>query len=129
MLLNRILLFLIFLLISDAVTAQTIGETRISLKLENVSLRLAMQRIEDITPFKFVARAEDIENKKGVSLDVKDQPLSKILNRIFSGTGLKYKQLEESIIIKKSLAGETHIDDAGISASSSSKRTIHGSVK
>src|SRR5438128_158410 len=59
--------------------AQKLEEVRVSLQLSHVTLTEAMQRVEALTPFKFLAKAEDIENEKDISLSVKDMPANKVL--------------------------------------------------
>ncbi|MHA4808726.1 carboxypeptidase-like regulatory domain-containing protein, partial [Flavitalea flava] len=81
--------------------AQKLTEVKISLQLHRVSLKEAMLQIERVSPFKFLARAEDIEHEQDVTLMVKDQSVSKVLSLLFKGRNIRYKQVGINIILKK----------------------------
>lgn len=87
--------------------AQELKKVRISLQLHHVPLRQAMERIETLTPFKFFARAEDIENEGDITVDVKDQPLDKVLDQMLNQRNIQYRQVKSTIILKKEPAKNT----------------------
>ena len=70
-------------------------DVRITLQLNDVSLRTAMQRIEDLTTFKFLAKADDVEKELHITINVSNQPLSKILDQILAGRNLEYTRWKE----------------------------------
>jgi hypothetical protein len=98
---GALILISLFSLCSFSCVGQRIETVKITLQLKNASLKEAIQRIESLTPFKFVARADDIENQLDISIDVIDQPLSKVLATILNSKGLEYKQIDGNILIKK----------------------------
>ena len=111
--------------------AQKLEEVKVSLQLSHVTLTEAMQRIEALTPFKFLAKAEDIENEKDISLSVKDMPANKVLRLLFKGRNIQYTQVGTHIILKKESPKQ-----AGTSFSLSDdkwktpeKYTLNGSVR
>src|SRR5688572_26545995 len=57
---------------------QQIDTTRITLQLKDLSLKEAIRQIESLTPFTFLARAEDIEHEMHVTVNENDQPLDKV---------------------------------------------------
>lgn len=91
----------LLLLISISGICQKVEEVQITLKLNDVSLKDAMQEIEAITPFKFLAKAADIENVTHVSIDVKNISLAEALTKILAGRNLFFKQVDRNIIIRK----------------------------
>jgi hypothetical protein len=114
----------IFFLMLNA-SGQGIEKTKITLHLENASLRQAMREIENKTHFKFLAKAEDIEGVSPVSINVQNELLDKILELLFKGRNLEYKQEGENIFIKRS--NEQPIRTS--SAASKKNYSIHGTVK
>jgi len=79
--------------------------TKITLQLSHASLRDAIGKIETLTPFKFLARAEDIEHEKDISLNARQLSLSVVLSQILKGRSLQYRQVGNNIVLKKN-AGE-----------------------
>ncbi|MBC7828734.1 MAG: TonB-dependent receptor [Chitinophagaceae bacterium] len=112
--------------------AQRLENTRISLQLKDVSLKEVIRQIEKLTTFKFVANAEDIESQFHFSIDAVDQPLNKILEKIFAGRSLEYKQVEGNILIKKSV-GKKYTPVSGNNGNNESsgnmKYSLHGTIK
>ncbi|HEY6899307.1 MAG TPA: TonB-dependent receptor [Puia sp.] len=110
--------------------AQKLEDVRISLQLNHVSLKETLHQIEELTPFKFLARAEDVEKEQDITVAVKNQSVTKILQLVFRGRDIQYKQVGVNIILKK---GATR--RAGNSAPSvyqikpPAKFTISGAVK
>jgi hypothetical protein len=124
---NFIFFSFIFLLPINSMS-QKLENVRINLQLKDVSLREAILSIEAATPFKFLAKAEDIEHEHHITIMVKDQPLNKILDKIFAGRNLEYKQIDKNILIKRSSqkpppVSHTNKDTDG------QKYVLHGTIK
>jgi len=109
--------------------AQPTEEVRISLKLDHASLKQVIQAIEVVTPFKFVARTEDIEAEKNISINVTDRPLSEVLQLLFKGRNIEYKLFKTNIILKR--PAEKKPASYGLPASlrTPEKYTLSGSVR
>jgi len=122
-------IFSLFFLSAIPAICQRIEDTRITLQLKDVPLKDAIRQIENLTPFKFLAKAEDIENEFHVTIDARDQPLNKILETIFSGRNLEYKQIDKNILLKKTVAESNYPLAAAGSNISNEKYSIHGTVK
>ena len=93
--------------------------------MQNVSLPQALREIEAKTPFKFLAKAEDIEGGAPVSINVQNELLNKILDGLFRARNLEYKQDGVNIFIKRS-------NERAVRTSSTSSRknySVHGTVK
>ena len=112
--------------------SQNPDDIKISIKLDHASLKETIRRIEALTPFKFLASAEDVEREKDITLTVKDQSVSKVLQLIFKGRNIQYKQVGVNLILKKDK--EPVKKTAGTSISSTpgwkvEKYTVSGTVK
>ena len=79
--------------------AQRLEDVKITLQLNHASMTEALREIESRTPFKFLARAEDIEHQQDITLAVKDQSVAKVLETLFSGRNLQYKRVGVNIIL------------------------------
>ena len=129
----RTLLFLIirgilFFLMSSRVHAQRIEDVRISLDLEDVSLKTAIKRIETLTPFKFLAKADDIENVFHITINVRNEPVHDVLKKILTTRGLDFKQVDGNIVIRKSIT-KSPGSNITIPLNKSQQYSIHGTVK
>src|SRR5262249_32498330 len=58
---------------------QRVEDVKISIRLNHSTMKDAIREIEMLTPFKFLARAEDIESEQDITLDAKDQSVARIL--------------------------------------------------
>ena len=116
------------LLTSDG-KAQELENTRLSLQLKNAPLKDALQRIETLTPFKFIARAEDIEDEYNLTLNLKDQPLSRVLPLVFKGRNITYKQVGLNIVLKKEAPKKEPVLVTPIALKTPEKYTISGTIR
>lgn len=119
----------IILLIPFYGLAQRVEDVRISLQLKDVPLKEVIRHIENLTPFKFVAKAEDIEKEFHFSIDVIDQPLSKVFEKIFEGRNLEYKQIDKNILIKRSSRKINAIMPVNSGTAVSQKYSLYGTIK
>ena len=72
---------------------------RISLQLNDVSLHTVIQQIESLTPFRFLAKAEDIEREAHISIQATNQPVSDILKQVLTGRNLQFRQSGTNILL------------------------------
>lgn len=127
-LMNQVILFSLFVL-PLGVFAQRIQDVKISLDLKNVSLKTALQSIETLTPFKFLAKAEDIEAGPTVTVVVRDQSVQNVLETILTKRNLQFEQVEKNILIKK-IGGNGKNNSLALPISSApGKYSVHGTVK
>ena len=75
-------------------------DVKITLSLQNVKLEKVFHRIETITDYKFVYKDKEIEYNKQVSIKADKQPLTVVLDQLFSKTGIKYNMSEKHIVLK-----------------------------
>ena len=81
--------------------SQRVEDVKISIRLDHSSMKDAIREIERLTPFKFLARAEDVEPEQDINLDVKNRSVASILQTILKGRDLQYKQVGINIVVKK----------------------------
>lgn len=81
--------------------AQDLSQIKLTLRLKHNSLKEAMQMIEQTTPFKFIARAEDVDAVQDLNLEATGQPLDKVLSQLLKGSNIQFRQMGTNIILKK----------------------------
>jgi hypothetical protein len=94
-------LFFFFLLLPFAGSPQQMQDVRISLEMRDLSLQTVIQRIESLTPFRFLGKAEDIEREKNISIQATNQSVDAILKRILKGRSLTFHQVGTNILLTR----------------------------
>ena len=81
------------------VSAKVEGQERVSIKLNGVEISKALNAIERHSTYRFLynSRLEDIRKK--VSVDASDLEIREVLNKMFTGTDLAYKILDNNLIV------------------------------
>ena len=115
---RKFLCFLFFLL-SFLCHAQRMEDVRISLQLQDVSLQTVIHRIESQTPFRFLAKAEDIERETHISIQATDQSVLNILKQVLTGRNLQFRQVGTNILLTRK---ETN-------TGSGKKFSLHGTIR
>lgn len=90
-----------------------------SIDVKNVTVEHVLKEIERQTPCRFSYAGDILKNLPRVSLKSKKRPVTEILDRIFSGTGLTYKAVSpKSIVILANKKGsDTKGDETGVRTS------------
>jgi TonB-linked SusC/RagA family outer membrane protein len=81
-------------------SAQAILSKDLTLQLDNVSLKEALQQIQEKANTKFVYSSR-ITLKEKISLDIKNQKLSTVLDRLLVPRGISYKVINEQIVLAR----------------------------
>ena len=89
----------LLLLLAPKLSAQ---QEKISLNLNNASLKVFFNEIEKQTEWTFSYRDSEIERKPGITLAVKDSPLADVLNNGLTPAGLLWKIVGDKIVITPS---------------------------
>ena len=87
------------LLLAPKLSAQ---QEKISLNLNNASLKVFFNEIEKQTEWTFSYRDSEIERKPEITLAVKDSPLADVLNSGLTPAGLLWKIVGDKIVITPS---------------------------
>jgi TonB-linked SusC/RagA family outer membrane protein len=108
------------------VSASTYSQhTKLTLELENASIKQVFKNIKKQSEFTFVYNVDDIEKLDKVSLNVSESTVEEILDRCLEGTGMTYKVREKVIIIVPDEAAETILKEP---ASILQEKVISGTV-
>ena len=89
----------LLLLLAPKLSAQ---QEKISLNLNNASLKVFFNEIEKQTEWTFSYRDSEIERKPEITLAVKDSPLADVLNTGLTPAGLLWKIIGDKIVITPS---------------------------
>lgn len=89
----------LLLLLAPTLSAQ---QEKISLNLNNASLKVFFNEIEKQTEWTFSYRDSEIERKPEITLAVKDSPLADVLNTGLTPAGLLWKIVGDKIVITPS---------------------------
>jgi len=103
------------------IRANTYAQTKVSLELNNATVEMAIQAIEQKTDFRFIYKINDIDLVRIISIRVKDQSIDFVLDKLFKGTATDYIVRDTQVILKKPLIEKT---DKSFYA----KKTIKGKV-
>lgn len=101
-LLMRLCLFLIFICsLSFSATISYSQQTKISLNLENASLKDILREIGKKSEFSFWYKNNELNDDQRMSLSIKDQTIDKILDVAFHNQELTYEIKDKVILIYK----------------------------
>ena len=73
--------------------------TRLSLHLKNVSAKTVLSQIEDKSQFYFIYDASVVDVEKEVSIESKNELITKVLDELFEGTNIFYKINDRQIAL------------------------------
>ncbi len=93
---------LTFLLVIAAmlkVSANVEGQERVSLKLDRVEISKALNAIEMHSNYRFLYNSRLEEIRKKVNVDATDSEIREVLTKLFLGTSLAYKMLDNNLIV------------------------------
>ena len=97
----RITIFVLFILIFLFNSGNCYSQnTKISLDLENVTIKEVFDEIQNKTEFKILYMNSEIDLQRKISLKVKKKRIKKILSIIFANTDVAYEIIGNQIILK-----------------------------
>ncbi|WP_223551889.1 TonB-dependent receptor [Aestuariivivens sp. NBU2969] len=94
-------LLLVFSLFQIHATDTYSQNTKVSLTLNEVTIKTALNEIEQKTDYKFLYEKNVFETEKIVSINAKKEKLSKILDNLFKDFNVNIVYLEQQVIIKR----------------------------
>lgn len=116
-----VLVFVLTLQMSASVYSQ---QTKLSLNLSGVTIRQALNQIEDQSKYKFLLQNERLNIDQKIDIHADQENIGDILNEIFANQGISYVITEKNLIIINPSGQE--IVGAG---EVQQPRTINGTVK
>lgn len=100
------LTFLLTVVSLIQIQANTYAQNKkITLDLENVTVREVIDQIESVSDYKFLLNRKDVDLNRTVSIKVKKKPIAAILSRLFKGTDVGHEVLNKQIILRKTVSG------------------------
>lgn len=96
-------------------------KTKVNLELNNTTVETVIETIEQKTDFRFIYKMSDIDLNRVISINVKNQAIDVVLEKLFKGTATDYIIRDTQIILKRPLIEKT-------STTFYVKKTIKGKV-
>lgn len=90
--------------------AQSVLDKRISIELENTTIRSALSRIEKISDAKFLYHSQLVSSREKISLHEENTPLADILDKILSPYEIGYEVSGNQIVLTKLKQSEVQFD-------------------
>mgnify|MGYP000893930994 CR=1 FL=1 len=91
-------LLLVFALFCNTVVIQA---QNVSLKLNNVTVKEAIEAVKKQTGKSFFFNVNDVDLNHRVNIDLKDAPLGKALSQILQGQDIDYEVKDNHIVLSK----------------------------
>jgi len=96
----KLTILLIFLAISQIMAVETYSQsTRLSLNLKSVAVKDVLDQIEQKSEFFFLYNSKLINVERTVSVSVKDQKISDLLDKLFQETDVVYTVVDRQIVL------------------------------
>ncbi len=89
--LKKILVALLLVCLCLPLFAQQMKEKLITISFSNITLKEAMNRIEQSSGYTFFYDGNQVDTRQKVSLDVRNTPLDKVMDALFKETGISYE--------------------------------------
>ena len=100
----------LFILTTSALSLFASGSysqnAKVSLDLKSVTVKNALDAIENLSEFFFIYNNELINVERKIDLNVKDQKISDILSAIFDGAGVEVSVIDRKIVLAPTFMGE-----------------------
>jgi TonB-linked outer membrane protein, SusC/RagA family len=110
------LTLLLIVLTCLQVSAKTYSQNKITLRLESVEIKKAMQIIERKSDYHFLYNEAVIANTPKVTLNVTDADITTVLDKIFVANNISYRILNNNLVVlKNNKDTKTIIQDIRIS--------------
>lgn len=81
------------------VYADGFSQSKISLRLKEADLKMALMLIEKQSSVRFLYNQDVLKNVGKVSVEANNEELVKVLNELLYGTGISYKLLEDDLVV------------------------------
>jgi TonB-linked SusC/RagA family outer membrane protein len=81
------------------VSAKVNGQTKVSLNLNRVPIAKALKTIENQGDYRFLYNNNLKSISEKINIDVNDAGIQEVLDKMFTGTDLTYKMLENNLIV------------------------------
>ncbi|MDO7135959.1 SusC/RagA family TonB-linked outer membrane protein [Algibacter lectus] len=83
---------------------ETYGQgEKVTFNYENISLNQFIDKIENGTDYRFVFKVDDVDLKRSFDIEVNDEPLGDVLNKVFETTNTEFKIVRHRVYLIKRL--------------------------
>ena len=117
-----VLLFLTF----NLTVANSFSQNKVTLKVQNANVSLVLDEIEAKTDYMFIYQLDVYDFNKMISLNVKNEPIRKVLDMIFENQ-LEYEVIDNKVLLKAKEKIPTK-ENTILEEIEVQKRTINGNV-
>lgn len=126
---TSILLVTVLSVMTFAGQAQGHSQIRVSIQMKNATLKQVIQRLEDLAPIRFLAKAEDIEGERNIDITASDQTLGQIMDKVLAGRMLRYSFMDGTILIEKWIPNSRKADGSQLPQTKVRDYTLHGTIR
>lgn len=74
-------------------------QTKLSISLQNASVKEVLKQIEDQSEFFFLYKNENIDVNRIVNVDIKEKSIEYLLDQVFKGTTVSYEVVNRQIVL------------------------------
>ncbi|MFY9152416.1 MAG: TonB-dependent receptor [Prolixibacteraceae bacterium] len=96
-------------------------QTKLSISLQNASVREVLKQIEDQSDFFFLYKNENIDVNRIVTIDIKNKSVEYLLEELFKGTNVSYEVVNRQIVLVDK-------EKANINAPGQQQKSVTGKV-
>ncbi len=101
----RLTLFLLFISLTQAIAVNTYSQvTKISLEMRSSTVKDVLYEIESKSGFYFLFNSKLVDVERKVNIEVSNERVDRILDKLFDGYDVAYTVMEKHIIIQPSSA-------------------------
>lgn len=97
----KLSIILLFFSIAQMFPKESFAQNKVTLELENSTLREALQEIKRQTDYKFLYRNSEIDVNDIVSVIANNESAKTVLDRLFMGTHIEYRIIDKQIVLTK----------------------------
>ena len=99
--LRALSLLCLFCLLCTSMSGQSLLEKKLTIRLDNVNIKEALQLITQKSAVEFSYSNDLIPLETKVKLRFRNEPLEKVLKQLFAGTGIIFRQIGNQITLRK----------------------------
>ena len=119
--------FVLFFAFIFSAVANSFSQTEISLAMKNVKVLDVLDEIEVDTDYKFIYNTSIYDFNKVISIDVRNEKISVVLDQIFNGK-INYEVIDKRVLLKKKMIISSKKEEVN-DEEEIVQRVITGSVK
>ena len=91
----------VHILLLFCIICMTASSQQVTFSVKNVSVKTAMQRFYKTTGYAFVYYSQDIDVRKKVTVDAKNESIESVVRQILKGQDVEFEISDKSILVRK----------------------------